>query len=79
MLALQKSSLVVFNVQDGIETIINFNKHGYSANREVAVTLNVKNNNFYVVKNIQTELIVPSTIKFSKGSLKQKTFSLNAG
>ena len=65
--------------QNGIEATLNFNKQEYNANENVEVTLNVKNNNSYAVKNIQTELIVPSTIKLSKGILKQETFSLNAG
>lgn len=65
--------------QNGIEATLNFNKQEYNANENVEVTLNVKNNNSYAVKNIQTELIVPSKIKLATGSLKQETFSLNAG
>lgn len=73
------TSLSVSNTQNGIVATLNFNKQEYNANEEVEVTLNVKNNNSYAVKNIQTELIVPSTIKLSKGSLKGESFSLNAG
>lgn len=65
--------------QNGIEATLNFNKQEYNANEEVEVTLNVKNNNSYAVKNIQTELIVPSTIKLATGSLKGEPFSLNPG
>lgn len=42
-------------------------------------TFKVKNNNSYAVKNIQTEIILPNTIKISKGNLTQEAFSLNAG
>lgn len=73
------TSLSVSNTQNGIEAILNFNKQEYNANENVEVTLNVKNNNSYAVKNISTELIVPSTIKLATGSLNQETFSLNAG
>ncbi len=65
--------------QNGLEATLNFNKQEYKADEKIEATLNVKNNNSYAVKNIQTELIVPSTMKLSKGSLKQEAFSLNAG
>lgn len=73
------TSLSVSNTQNGIKATLNFNKEEYDANEKVDVTLSVRNNNSYAVKNIQTELIVPSTIKLSKGSLKEETFLLNAG
>ena len=65
--------------QNGVEATLNINKQEYEANENVKVTLNVKNNNSYAVKNIQTEIILPSTMKISKGSLTQEAFSLNAG
>ncbi len=65
--------------QNGIEATLSFDNEEYKVDENVNVTLNVKNNNSYVVKNIQTEIIVPSTMKLTKGSLKQEDFSLNAG
>ncbi len=73
------TSKSVTEKQNGLEATLNFNKQEYEANENVEVTLNVKNNNSYAVKNIQTEIILPSTMKISTGSLTQEAFSLNAG
>lgn len=64
--------------QNGIESTLKFNKQEYKSDEKIEATLNVKNNNSYAVKNIQTELIVPSTLKLSTGNLKVEAFSLNA-
>ncbi|MGN1012894.1 MAG: hypothetical protein ACI4ON_03585 [Clostridia bacterium] len=73
------TSKSVTEKQNGLEATLNFNKQEYEANENVEITLNVKNNNSYAVKNIQTEIILPSTMKISTGSLTQEAFSLNAG
>ncbi|MGN0967178.1 MAG: hypothetical protein ACI4OP_06325, partial [Candidatus Coprovivens sp.] len=73
------TSKSVTEKQNGLEATLNFNKQEYEANENVEVTLNVKNNNSYAVKNIKTEIILPSTMKISTGSLTQEAFSLNAG
>lgn len=73
------TSKTVTEEQNGVEATLNFNKQEYEANEKVEFTLKVKNNNSYAVKNIQTEIILPSTMKISTGSLTQEAFSLNAG
>ncbi|MGN1383987.1 MAG: hypothetical protein ACI4XD_01690 [Clostridia bacterium] len=73
------TSKTVTEEQNGLEATLNFNKQEYEANENVEITLNVKNNNSYAVKNIQTEFVLPSTLKISTGSLTQEAFSLNAG
>ena len=73
------TSKSVTEKQNGLEATLNFNKQKYEANENVEVTLNVKNNNSYAVKNIQTEIILPSIMKISKGSLTQEAFSLDEG
>ena len=79
MVVFATTSKSVTEKQNGVEATLNFNKQEYEANEKVEVTFKVKNNNSYAVKNIQTEIILPSTMKISKGSLTQEAFSLNAG
>lgn len=71
--------LSVSNTQNGIKATLNFNKQEYNENENVEVIFSVENTNSYAVENLQTELIVPNTMKLSKGSLKQEVFALNAG
>lgn len=78
MVVFATTSKSVTEEQNGVEATLNFNKQEYEANEKVEVTLNVKNNNSYAVKNIQTEIFLPSTMKISTGSLTQEAFSLNA-
>ena len=79
MVVFATTSKSVTEKQNGVEATLNFNKQEYETNEKVVVTFKVKNNNSYAVKNIQTEIILPSTMKISKGSLTQEAFSLNAG
>ena len=79
MVVFATTSKSVTEKQNGVDATLNFNKQEYEANEKVEVTFKVKNNNSYAVKNIQTEIILPSTMKISKGSLTQEAFSLNAG
>ena len=79
MVVFATTSKSVTEKQNGVEATLNFNKQEYETNEKVEVTFKVKNNNSYAVKNIQTEIILPSTMKISKGSLTQEAFSLNAG
>ena len=79
MVVFATTSKSVTEKQNGIEATLNFNKQEYEANEKVEVTLNVKNNNFYAVNNVQTEIILPSTMKISTESLTKDAFSLDAG
>lgn len=78
MTVLASTSLSVSDTQNGIEATLNFDKQEYVANEKVEVTLSIKNNNSYAINNIQTEIIIPNTMKLSTGSLTSETFSLNA-
>lgn len=77
MTVLALGSASVSKSQDGIETTLSFDKEEYEKGDLVEVTLNVKNNNSYIIRDIETELVVPDTLKLEKGSLKQEKFSLN--
>ncbi len=73
------ASLSATKSQDGLEVTLNFDKDEYKLNEKMNVTLNVKNNNSYVVNDVQTEIIVPSVVKLSTGNLETEQFSLDAG
>lgn len=71
-------SLSVTKEQDGIEVTLEFNKQEYNKDEEIEITLNIKNNNSYEVKNIKTEIILPNEVKLVKGSLISDSFYLKA-
>lgn len=77
MTVLALSSASVSKSQDGIEATLSFDKEEYEKGDLVGVTLNVKNNNSYIIKDIETELVVPEAMKLEKGSLELEKFSLN--
>ena len=64
--------------QDGIEATLTLNKAEYAANESISVTLNVKNTASETVKNVQTEIVLPSGVSLSSGNLKQGAFDLAA-
>ena len=48
--------------QNGLVATLTFDKSEYAANEDVNVTLTVKNNNSYAVKDIQTEITLPDGV-----------------
>lgn len=77
MTVLALGSASVSKSQDGIEATLSFDKEEYEKGDLVEVTLNIENNNSYIISDIETELVVPESMKLEKGSLKQDKFSLN--
>ena len=59
--------------ENGLVATFTFDKTEYAANEDVNVTLTVKNNNSYAVKDIQTEITLPDGITLKDGSLTQLT------
>ena len=64
--------------QNGLVATLTFDKPEYAANEDVNVTLTVKNNNSYAVKDIQTEITLPDGVTLKDGSLTQEAFELNS-
>ena len=64
--------------QNGLVATLTFDKSEYAANEDVNVTLTVKNNNSYAVKDIQTEITLPDGVTLKDGSLTQEAFELNS-
>ena len=64
--------------QNGLVATLTFDKSEYAANEDVNVTLTVKNNNSYAVKDIRTEITLPDGITLKDGSLTQEAFELNS-
>lgn len=67
------------NSKNGLVATLSFNKQSYNANENIGVSLNVQNNNSYIVNNIQTQIILPRGIKSLNSNLTAGPFSLNAG
>ena len=64
--------------QNGLVATLTFDKSEYAANEDVNVTLTVKNNNSYAVKDIQTEITLSDGVTLKDGSLTQEAFELNS-
>jgi len=61
-----------------LEAALTLTKSEYKANEDISLTLTVKNTGSETVKNVQTEVVLPSGVSATKGDLKQSAFDLAA-
>lgn len=71
------TSYFITEEQDGINAMLNFDKKEYELDETVDVSLIVTNYNSYKVKNIQSEIILPDSVKLVLGDLKLNSFDLD--
>ena len=55
--------------QDGLEVILTTDKAEYTANKDIQVSINVKNNNSYKVKDVSIEALIPEGLVLKTGNL----------
>lgn len=61
-----------------LEASLTLSKSEYKANENLSLTLTVKNSGAEVVKNVQTEVVLPVGVSAVTGNLKQSAFDLAA-
>ncbi|MFI3325382.1 MAG: hypothetical protein R3Y35_04320 [Clostridia bacterium] len=67
------------NSQDGIVATLSVDKESYDLDEEIDVNLTVENTNTYDVKNVTTEIILPSGVSVTSGTTLQESVTLLAG
>lgn len=65
--------------QDGLEVTISTSKDSYTNNERIPVTMTIKNTSDSKVEGIQPEIVLPSGLTLTEGTLKPDKIDLDAG
>ena len=65
--------------QDGLEVTITTDKTEYTADEDIQVSVNIKNNNSYKVEDVSIETLLPEGLVLKTGNLSATNIDIEAG
>ncbi|MGN0451334.1 MAG: hypothetical protein ACI4FN_04360, partial [Acutalibacteraceae bacterium] len=65
--------------QDGLEVTITTDKTEYTADEDIQVSVNIKNNNSYKVEDVSIETLLPEGLVLKTGNLSATDIDIEAG
>lgn len=65
--------------QDGLEAAVTTNKTEYTADEDILVSVNIKNNNSYKVEDVSVETLLPEGLVLKTGTLSAADIDIEAG
>ena len=72
-------SAASIETQDGFEVTITTDKTEYTANEDIQVKVNIKNNNTYKAEDISIETLLPEGLVLKNGNLTATDIDIEAG